>query len=569
MTSGPSNESRSRRAIGIAIAIMIVAGSSRAAAPVVDYLFPPGGRQGTSVSVTAGGKVDKAPTQVWTDHPGLKAQPAAAGGSFTLQIDKDAPPGAHLLRLYNAEGASALRVFVVGADPDLAEAEPNDELAKAQPVAALPVTVNGRLEKSGDVDSYSVKLEAGQWLSAAVLSRRLGAPVDPMLHLYDAASGDELAFAHDGLGLDPLLVFRAEKAYVVRVSAFPFPPAADVKLTGGAADVYRLRLSGGAPVRYAFPAGVRRGTKARVALFDWAGEPSSFEVDATKAGDEVSIKIPAAGADGALALAVGDGPELTEPEAESAASGSPARPAAPFAVTGRLEHEGEEDAIAFVAKKGERLTASARAVALASEMDPVLRLEDESGKVLAADDDGAGPPGGDARLQWEAPADGVYRAVVADLSRRAGPGHVYRLSVSTQGPSAAVATVDADEYRVAPGKPATVKVTVARPAGDSRSLVTVATGLPAGVAATSADVPEKGGEVSITLTAAADAKPASGPLRVMLLAADRDRPGATAAACSLRKDNGQELVERSESLWLTVLPVHSAEPKPGDAPKAK
>src|SRR5207253_1042953 len=133
---------------------------------------------------------DMTPTQIWTDHPGIKAQPAAAGGSFSLQIEKNVPAGAHLLRLYNGEGSSALRIFLVGADREAAEAEPNDELTNAQPVPTLPATVNGRLDKSGDVDSYSVKLEAGQWLSAAVIARRLGAPVDPMLHLYDAATGD-------------------------------------------------------------------------------------------------------------------------------------------------------------------------------------------------------------------------------------------------------------------------------------------------------------------------------------------------------------------------------------------
>jgi hypothetical protein len=338
--------------------------------------------------------------------------------------------------------------------------------------------------------------------------------------------------------------------------------------------VYRLRLSAGAPARYAFPAGVRRGTKARVTLFDWAGGSSSADADGAN-GTEGPVLVPAPGADGLLALAAGDGPELTEPEAKSAAGGTGAAgaaaaapPSAPFAVTGRLEGEGEEDAFRFAAKKGDRLAVAARAVALGSEIDPVVRVEDESGKVLAADDDGAGAPGGDARLQWEAGADGVYRVVVADVSRRGGAGQVYRVSVAAQA-AAPSATADAEEYRVAPGKSAAVKLSVARPEGRPGALVAVATGLPAGVTATSADVPDKGGELTLTLTAAADAKPASGPLRVMLLAADKDGPGAIAATCNLRKDNGQELIERGESLWLTVLPPPAAEAKPADAAKAK
>ena len=545
--------------------------ASAGAPPVVDYLFPAGGRQGTSVTVTAGPKADKAPYQVWTDHPSLKAQPAAGGGAFSQQIEKDTPPGPHLLRLHNAEGASASRVFVVGADPEITEAEPNDEVAKAQPVAALPTTFNARLDKSGDVDSYAVQLDAGQCLFASVTGRRLGAPIDPMIHLYDA-TGSELAFAHDGLGLDPILVYRAERpgSYVVRVSAFAHPPAADVKLAGGAAAVYRLNLSVGQPVRYAFPAAVRRGTKGRVELFLWGADavaPSARDVDATAAtADEESILIPAAGADAALPLALGDGPELTE--AELKGTSHSALPSPPFGVTGRLEKEGEEDAFRFSAKKGERLVLSARSVALASPIDPVLRVEDESGKRLADDDDGgAGGIGEDALLQWEVPADGAYRALVADLGGRGGAEFVYRLSVRRPVP-AVTAAVDADEYRVAPGKTASIKVTVARTDGHAGGLVAVATGLPAGVTATSAEVPEKGGEVTLALAATADAKAHSGPVRVSLLSTDKDRPSIKAAVFNLRKDAGQELVDKTDALWLTVLPTAPPAP-PEAAPKAK
>ncbi len=244
------------RIVTILAAVASCAVPARAAAPVLDYLYPAGGQRGTTVTVTAGGKFEKWQVQAWTDSPGLKAQPGTASGSLSVQIDKDVAPGPHLLRLYNGEGASALRLFMVGADREVAEAEPNDEIAKAQPVDSLPLTVEGQLEKSGDVDSYAVNLESGQSLTASVQGRRLGAPMDPMLHLYDAA-GNEVAFAHDGLGLDPLLVYRAEKAgkYVVRVSAFAYPPAADVKLTGKAEDVYRLSLWAGAAARCAVPAG--------------------------------------------------------------------------------------------------------------------------------------------------------------------------------------------------------------------------------------------------------------------------------------------------------------------------
>src|SRR5206468_754382 len=83
-------------------------------------------------------------------------------------------------------------------------------------------------------------------------------------------------------------------------------------------------------------------------------------------------------------------------------------------------------------------------------------------------------PGGDAQIQWDPPADGVYRAVVGDLDRAGGPEYVYRLSVRKPLPGVE-ATVDAEEYRVAPGKPATIKVKVNRSNGHIGGLVVVKT----------------------------------------------------------------------------------------------
>ena len=143
--------------------------------------------------------------------------------------------------------------------------------------------------------------------------------------------------------------------------------------------------------------------------------------------------------------------------------------------------------------------------------------------------------------------------MVSDLNRKGGIEFAYRLAVRTPAP-AVTGTVDTEEYRVAPGKTATIKLASTRSNGHAGGIVAVVTGLPAGVSATSAEVPDKGGELVLTLTASADAKPASGPMRVMLLGTDADHPTAKAATCSLKKEAGQELVAKTESLWLTVLP---------------
>ena len=69
----------------------------------------------------------------------------------------------------------------------MVEQEPNDEPAKAQKVERLPVVVNGRLGKRGDVDTFEVELRKGQTLVAALEGHgRLGSPMDGVLQVVSA-----------------------------------------------------------------------------------------------------------------------------------------------------------------------------------------------------------------------------------------------------------------------------------------------------------------------------------------------------------------------------------------------
>jgi hypothetical protein len=534
--------------------------SVSAAPPTVDYLFPSGGQRGTSVQVTAtGGKFEPWPAQFWVDSPALKIQAGKEPGTFTVQIDKDATAGPHLIRIFNGEGAAMPRCFIVGDQPEALEAEPNDEVRKAQVIKSLPITINGRLDKSGDVDCYAVTLEAGQRLVASVNGRRLGSPIDPMLHLLDD-HGREVAFANDGLGLDPLLVYRAASAgkYIVRISAFAYPPAADVNLAGGKGSVYRLSLTTGAFVRYAFPAGVVRGKRSTIQLCGWnlgAGEGllSSAEVDASSVGaGEDHLYLPVPGGEGRVHIEMSDGPELLEAEAKSSKTIS-----APVNISGRIEAAGEEDRFAVTAKKGEKISYTLRAAGMGSALSGVIRLEDPAGIVLAHEGDNSNSP--EPRLEWTAGEDKVFQIVVSDLYHKGGGDYFYRLEIAHPVPGIAAAA-DAHEYRLMAGKTAAVKLTMNRRNGHATTMVAVATGLPPGVTATSAEVPAKAGDVTLMLTAAADVKAASQPIQLMLFGIDPAKPEACVAAYNLKqeKDGAQELIEQTPAIWLTVVPAPPA-----------
>jgi hypothetical protein len=465
-----------------------------------------------------------------------------------------------LLRLYTADGASALRCFVVGDQRESAEAEPNDELAKAQHVDQLPVTINGQLDKNGDVDCYAIQLAPGQRLVASVQGRRLGSAIDPMLHLVDA-EGNQVAYAQDGLGLDPLLVYEAPSAgtYVLRVSAFAFPPVADVRLAGGKDGVYRLSLTTGPFVRAVHPSGVKRGQKSTVRLIGWNLPSDRTDIDATATPAGVDhLFIPVPGGEGRLRVDVVDSTEVVR--ASGAASAPPVT--APANVSGTVA-SAAGDRFELATKKGERLSLIVRTVSTGSPLDAVLRIEDSAGKLLDSNDDGAGA--GDPRLDWTAPADGVYRLVIHDLYGRSGDDFLYCCSIQPPTPEVR-ATTDAEAYALVPGKSVPVKVNVARKNGHTAGLVVVAIALPAGVTATSAEIPAKGGEVTLTLSAAADAKPASGPIRILLLGTHPDQPFGSPATFDLRKDRdkagNQDFIESTPDVWLTLSPTAATGTKP-------
>ena len=50
----------------------------------------------------------------------------------------------------------------------------------------VPVTINGRIERPGDIDSFRFKAAKGQRLVMEVLARRAESPMDPVLRLRDA-----------------------------------------------------------------------------------------------------------------------------------------------------------------------------------------------------------------------------------------------------------------------------------------------------------------------------------------------------------------------------------------------
>ncbi|MEO6738964.1 MAG: hypothetical protein ABIP20_01850 [Chthoniobacteraceae bacterium] len=553
--------------------LLVCSGILSAAEPVLNHLSPVAGQQGTTVTLTAAGKFDPWPAQVWVDAPGITFKPSKTAGKFDVEIAKDAVPGPHLVRVFNASGASAPRFFIVASEPQTLEVEPNDDFHSPQKIATLPATIGGKLDKAGDVDSFAVTLKRGQTLVAWMEAYVLAATFDGILRITDT-DGHELAFNHDGRTLDSFLAWTAPRdgTFIVQIMGFAYPATSGVTFTGGDGCVYRLHLTAGPFVRHTLPLAVARGKMTPVELAGWNLTSTHADIDGTRfpaQGTAAELGLP--GVASHLPVIISDIPEILEKEPNNTAATAQAVEV-PVGITGRSDGTNDEDRFAFHAVKGRAYEFNVTAARIGSPLDAWLKIENKDGKQLATNDDAGGSR--DPELTWTAPADGTFMCAVGDVSHHGGDDYFYRLAITDAAPSVN-ATVTFHSASLQAGKSAELKVAVKRTNGFKAKLQLTAKNLPDGVTAPPADVPEKDGEVTLKLSASADAKPASQPFTVVL----REAEGGTEHPANFfmttsSENNGvpqgytELVIPSTEQLWLAVLmEPPKIEPAKADAKK--
>ncbi len=498
---------------------MCCGAAAGAAELTLPHLFPVAGAQGTTVSVTAAGKLDAWPSQVWVDAPGITFHPSKTKWKFDVEIAADAAPGPHLVRIFNEKGALPPRFFIVSREPETLEVEPNDDFRSPQKVEKLPATINGRLDKPADVDSFAVTLKKGETLTAKVEAYVLASAFDGMLRIVDP-DGNELAFNHDdGRTLDPLLVWPAPRdgTFIVQVMGFVYPAGSSVALAGGEGCVYRLHLTTGvAPV------------------------PRDSTLGAESAG----------------------------PKPEGAA---PPPISIPGTAAGCIRKAGDEDRIAFTAVKKCAYEFNVIAERTGSALDAWLKIENQERKELARNDDAEGSH--DPRIAWTAPSDGVFFAAIGDVTHHGGPDYVYRLTVSEAIPAVTGMAVG-HAVSVTAGKTAEVKVAVKRVNGFKTKLQLAARGLPEKVSAPEVEVPEKDGDVTLKFVAEAGAAPVSQTLQLVLREAESGTEHVVPYFMSVTGDARNAIqgftdlvIDSTDQLWLTVIAAPpKTEPPPATSP---
>jgi hypothetical protein len=530
------------------LAVTLCCSTAWAAPPRVDFLFPAGASRGTTTEIVAHGAFDPWPVHVWCSRPDVQISAGADKGKLSVTIPADAVPGRCWIRLHNAEGASALRPLIIGALPEIVESEPNNEAAKPQRLDATSLTINGQLERAGDVDVFALPLKQGETLVARLDGHQLlGAPLDGVLQILSPA-GFVLEHNDDDFGLDPQIVYPvpADGVYLVRALAFPAETNANIGLAGGANYVYRLTLTTGPFVDHAWPDVIPAVGQAEVQLIGWNLPEQLQRLQVSAAPDETAVTLHSSGLANFRRLPATDAPVV--PEATSSGTREPQPVPVPSAVTGLIGEMKESDSYRVHLVKGQVVHLRAEARGIGSHLDPVLAIGDTAGKTLQRVDDAGATPR-DSELTFSAPEEGDYVVTVSDLHRRGGMRFFYRLRVSTPLPDFSLSAA-VDPLTLTSDKPLEIPVTVGRVNGFADEIEFVVEGQPESVAVTPVKSLKEGDSskgVKLVLTAAAGSPAWSGPIRIRGVSSGEQTPAHPVEAL-LNIDN-----ERTSIFWLTVV----------------
>src|SRR5262249_50633910 len=139
----------------------------------LDVPSPRGAARGSRLRVALTGEGVGRATALLIPEPGITASivPAEKTAENRVNADfpvaEDARAGLHALSVVTLLGVPPFQVFAVAADPERAEAEPNDrveDLTTASAPAPFPATLLGTIDRPGDVDLFAVDAKAGQEL---------------------------------------------------------------------------------------------------------------------------------------------------------------------------------------------------------------------------------------------------------------------------------------------------------------------------------------------------------------------------------------------------------------------
>jgi hypothetical protein len=516
--------------------------------PVLAWVYPAGGQQGTTVEVIASGAGIEPDSVLVTggdvSAKVLESKTDARGNNqirIAVTIAANAQPGMREFRILNAGGVSNRFRFVVGDLPEIKEIEPNNEKSAPQILPALPVVVNGQIT-DGDRDYFRFHATAGETLVLEVQARSLLPYIadavpgwfDPVLNFYDA-TGRQIQSADDfRFKPDPVAFFRAPKDgdYTVELR--------DVIFRGRGDFVYRLKIGAFPYVTDIFPMGGQRGRDIAV---DLCGVNLAASRQMVRVPDDGSRKMTVAG----LPFAISDLPAVAEREPNDTFEKAQ-RVTPPVAIEGRIQKPGDVDWFAFTANKNDKLVLEVQARRLDSPLDSILTLYDARHQQVAENDDwndtleGMVTHQADSRLLYTFPTAGDYYLRLRDVQGKGGEEYGYRLLLAPPRPDFTL-RIAPDNPRMGQGDTAAITVAAVRKDDFSGEIKLAVQDLPAGFVSSEALIPAGQAEGRLTITAPPDA-----PLGVV-------SPTIIGMA-EIGKDTVMHKAESSEALMQAFSSTH-------------
>lgn len=542
-----------------------------AAAPKLNYLFPAGGQRGTTFVVQCHGDFEW-PVEVWS--PGASVKSLEEKGELEVSVSADLPADRIWFRLFDTEGVSNALPLLIGSLSEATENEPNDSTTEAQKIEPIDgqtaATINGRLGKTDDVDCFSVGLEKGETLIAALAANsRFGSPMDAILQVV-TPTGTILADNHDAVGLDPRIAFNApvDGTYIVRLFAFAATPNTNIRYHGGDNYVYRLTMTTGPFMTHALPLcvsdesnddnlltpvgwNIPEDAQLQAALFGGdhlAGRPEIENADSRVAlGTRLGFVFDSRFAGSARVRfaaqeMLGSTPSRRVESPRDRVVIPPCREI-PFSTTGLIGNPNQFDEYSFAVQQDDQFVIAVESLSLELPLVPVVQLLDPMNNIAAENQDAS-----DVLIQHQAKRSGTYKLSITDRYRRGGERFYYRLTVRELSTHFQL-TAETDSLVINPDKPTEFAVLIKRTHGKEGKIgpITIeAIDLPPGITCKSViSDPDGDSSKKVTLSFESDGKSYSGVIRIK---GTVDRPQTMDQFCLTPEKYGA----RTNVFWVTA-----------------
>lgn len=515
-----SRKNNLRILVCVAFTMATIHSVCRAELPSIrlDRLQPLGMSAGSTLEFEVQGRDFEEVKSLRFDHPGLSAE-FIKDGRFKVTSKSDVPPGTYEVRTVGKYGVSNPRLISVTRGlTDVAEQDPNDDIAKAQAVP-LNSAVNGSSDGNGQ-DVFRVSLKQNQRVVIDCQAMRLDSQLDANLIVTNGA-GQSLAANGDYYGRDPLidfsapadgdyfvvvhdLTYRGGLPYRLVVTTLPqveniFPRAVQagqqVNLTA-----YGRNLKPGSQApqldEFPFPLSVPSDL-ARARQFTFLEHPTDHSVAPTAATfmlNGYQVRVPVGeGAFHPACVMVTDLPVSADIEPNDERT-QPQKLTLPAVVNGRFDRPRDADwfEVDVPENAGGEYSFQVYSERIAGQADPYVAVYDDKGNSLGElDDYGPRANAFDGHIRdpfgtFNLDVKRKYHIVVQDRYSRGGPRYQYVLTIRKPVPDFDVAAIHSEN----PGPAGTnlwragtayVDLILHRHHGFSAPILLTAEGLPNGV----------------------------------------------------------------------------------------